>query len=66
MFFVTPCKLIPLRRQTLDIGDIRRSCRISPAPVCCERLSLSEYKAFFGYDAIPARRYTAIETFIYR
>ncbi len=64
--FCQPCKLIPLRRQTPDIGDIRRSCRISPPPISYGRFYLSNYKAFFSYDAILRRRYTAIEMFNYR
>jgi len=55
-------RLILLRREIPDMGHMRRSCRLSPRPVSYGRLYLSNYKAFFGNDAILRRRYTAIET----
>ena len=52
--------------QMPDIADIRQSCRISPALIAAETSHPLDYKGIFRKDAKFLRRYTAIETFIYR
>ncbi len=60
--WVSRRRLIPLRRQMPDMGDIRQDCLISTAPASWDKPHLSNYKASLDDDVTAERQYAAIET----
>ncbi len=59
-------RLILLRCEMPDMGDIPQDCLISTAPASWDKPHLSNCKAFLDDDVIAECRYTGIESFNYR